>query len=258
MNLFLKLDFKHLFQTLLLVLLVSSCATLDSYTVRKKDDLSVAWHVHHHNLQLKSDYSYNFLYSYPSHWLSFSYAPMYLFTHSIKNEPVKVRPQKTPWANAWDKSAVVGQMNTILLENGIGSQNVRVKMIAHAIVASGWKQHVWNYNAWGVKQGSWDKNFYMMPTQELDKQSNKVVTEDATWRSFDNWKEAILDFKNRIHAGSKRPSYRKAYAHLMDEQISAKAAVDYWEALGKGNYYTATKFTGKKFARLCTTVRSYL
>lgn len=198
-------------------------------------------------------------------WISLSVIPWELYPQNDESEEsleheqsVKVKPTKTPWAAAWDRSSVVRRMDEILRDNGVVSETIRVHMIAHAIVASGWKQNVWNYNAWGVKQGSWEKSWYMMPTYEEDENGNDVFVEDAAWRSFENWPEAIADFQSRISADSERPAYREAYAHLTEEKFRFKTAKAYWEALGKGNYYTASKFTGKKFARLCGGVRAIL
>ncbi len=196
---------------------------------------------------------------YKPYYISISYAPVYLFTGFSKDLSVlKVKPVLTPWADAWNKKEIVKQMDAILRQNKIESVNMRVKMIAHAVVASGWKQNVWNYNAWGVKQGAWNGNWYVMPTVEEDDHGNKIEIEHETWRSFNGWKEAIDDFKSRISSNSERPSYRLAYKHLVSDKISVSVAKGYWEALGSGNYYTARKFTGLRFARLCYTVRNYM
>ncbi|MBN2803288.1 MAG: hypothetical protein JXR91_09355 [Deltaproteobacteria bacterium] len=202
--------------------------------------------------------------SYIPYYISINYAPVYTWSlydidENIKDtsEGDKVKPNPTPWAEAWDRELIVQKMNSILIENGISSINMRVRMIAHAIVASGWKQKVWNYNAWGVKTGSWQRDYYIMPTiEEIDGES--VEIEEESWRSFNNWSEAVDDYKERISMDSNRPSYRKAYSFLQSEDVSVKDAIGYWEALGEGNYFTARKFTGRNFARLCSTVRSYL
>lgn len=195
-------------------------------------------------------------------WLAISYSPMEKFPSGIDIDSgifgQKVKPTPTPWAPAWDRRSVVLKMNHILEENGIASEHIRVRMIAHAIVASGWKQNVWNFNAWGVKQGSWEKQWYVMATYEEDSNGNVVFVEDAMWRAFEGWSDAIRDFKGRISPDSQRPAYRKAHEHLMSEKVSFRSSKAYWEALGAGNYYTASKFTGEKFARLCGGVRAIL
>lgn len=202
-------------------------------------------------------------------WLSLSYAPSEVVTdiedidsnfpsENAGVDPLKVKPSRTPWAPAWDRESVVLVMNDILAKHNVSSLNTRVRMIAHAIVASGWKQNVWNFNAWGVRQGSWEKSWYEMPTYEEDESGHYVFVDDASWRAFSSWDEAIDDFQQRISADSERPSYREAHRHLVTESVSFRVAKAYWEALGDGNYYTASNFTGEKFARLCGGVRSIL
>ena len=220
-----------------------------------------------YQLVLNSDasfYAQRFIFHPNQTWLSFSYAP----AEASESQPVsdlvvnddllRIRPLRTPWAPAWDREAVVLGMNRILLSHGVESENMRVRMIAHAVVASGWKQNVWNFNAWGVRQGSWEKNWYIMPTYEEDENGHSVFVADATWRAFNNWEEAIDDYMTRISADSERPSYREAYRHLKSDTISFRTAKAFWHALGDGNYYTASDFTGEKFARLCGGVRSIL
>ena len=131
-----------------------------------------------------------------------------------------------------------------------------MRMIAHSIVASGWRQNVWNYNAWGVQQGSWEGPFYTMNTVETDENGNDVPVEDARWRAFGGWDEAVADFRNRINPDSRRPSYRQAHNHLYSTKPGASAA--YWAALGDGNYYTARHFSDKKFGALCKAVLDIL
>ncbi|MBN2530145.1 MAG: hypothetical protein JXR76_27385 [Deltaproteobacteria bacterium] len=201
-------------------------------------------------------------------WLSLSYAPFEAVeplsqpgnanTNGVILDALKVRPKRTPWAAAWDRESVVLKMNDILSSHGIASESVRVRMIAHAIVASGWKQNVWNFNAWGVRQGSWDKKWYEMPTFEEDDSGKMVFVEDASWRAFSNWEEAIRDYQQRISADSERPSYREAHRYLVSNAVSFRHAKLFWESLGDGNYYTASNFTGAKFARLCGGVRAVL
>ncbi|MBN2342754.1 MAG: hypothetical protein JXX29_24045 [Deltaproteobacteria bacterium] len=232
----------------------------------------------HYQLHLASENClyWNYQEQYPySTWISYSVTPVEFLNDSISddvsldgedtedaslecNNTTKVKPTKTPWAPAWDHVSVVKEMNRILLQHGVHSKTVRVRMIAHAIVASGWKQNIWNYNAWGVKQGSWEREWYVMPTYEEDDEGNEVWVEDAAWRAFSSWEEAIQDFQERISPDSERPSYRDAYTYLTSERQYFKNSKAYWEALGAGNYYTASKFTGEKFARLCGGVNAIL
>jgi hypothetical protein len=168
----------------------------------------------------------------------------------------RVRPQRTPWGRAGNHTDLVHNMNTILVRNGVDDEHVRVRMIAHAIIASGWRQSVWHHNAWGVKQGSWKAEWYEMPTIEADDMGNRLVVQNERWRAFSSWEEAIADYQNRITKRSRRPSYRKAAIFLNDPHRLADAA--YWEALGNGNYYTAQAFTPTRFSLLCRYVRREL
>ncbi len=188
--------------------------------------------------------------------LSFSFAPMANVIADVRNTPARVAPVSTSWGSPWDRENLCRVMDRILEENGIDNPEQRVRMIAHSIVASGWRQNVWNHNAWGVRQGSWEGPYYIKSTLEEDDDGNRHVVWDAKWRSFDDWKAAVDDFKKRINADSGRPSYRQAYRHLTNSNKRADAP--YWEALGDGNYYTATHFSKKTFTQLCWTVRSYL
>ena len=209
-----------------------------------------------------SEYAHRLAFHPSQTWLSLSYAPV----ENIEIPDVdvvlgahrKVRPSRTPWAPALERETIILRMNDILTSNGVDSVHVRVRMIAHAIVASGWKQKVWNFNAWGVRQGSWEKEWYVMPTYEENDDGSMEYVADASWRAFSGWEEAILDFQERISAESERPSYREAYRHLVAETVSPRTSRAYWEALSEGNYYTATWFTGEKFARLCGGVRGVL
>ena len=209
-----------------------------------------------------SDYAHRLAFHPSQTWLSLSYAPVenleIAAAEQIEGSPNKVKPFRTPWAPALERETIILKMNEILMSNGVESEHVRTRMIAHAIVASGWKQKVWNFNAWGVRQGSWEKDWYVMPTYEENEHGNLEYVADASWRAFTGWEEAIQDFQQRISPDSDRPSYREAYRHLVAETVSLRTARAYWDALSDGNYYTATWFTGEKFARLCGGVRSVL
>lgn len=167
-----------------------------------------------------------------------------------------MKPRKTQWGTPWNHEELCRNMNSILVDAGVESGEARVRMIAHAIVASGWRQNVWNYNAWGVQQGSWRGPYYEMPTVEIDENGNIHEVPNAAWRSFESWQQAVDDFHARISPDSQRPSYRQAYRHLMNP--SRKADAVYWSALGDGNYYTAQHFDKKKFAMLCWGIREIL
>ncbi|MCP4604555.1 MAG: hypothetical protein GY847_29205 [Proteobacteria bacterium] len=162
----------------------------------------------------------------------------------------------TQWAEPWNRREICHRMNAILTECGVESEQVRVRMTAHAIVASGWRQNIWNYNAWGVQLGSWTGPWYIRGTIEADDDGNYYSVHDAAWRSFSDWREAVRDYRNRISPASLRESYREAYRHLIDPSNRADAA--YWESLRKGRYYTDQQFTKARFTILCNIVRREL
>ncbi len=172
------------------------------------------------------------------------------------NIGLRVESTLTPWAEPWNYNAICHRMNQILIDAGISSKSMRIRMIAHAVVASGWRQQLWNYNAWGVQQGSWSGPWFIRSTQEVDDDGQYYMVWDAAWRSFSNWQEAIDDFTARISAKSNRDPYRQAYRYLKDPSYRADAA--YWDALKAGRYYTAQHFTSKRFAILCWRVRNEL
>ena len=175
---------------------------------------------------------------------------------ALETFATQVRPLKTNWATPGNHKEICSNMNAILLENGVESPRVRERMIAHAIVASGWRQSVWNYNAWGVQAGSWGGLWFTMNTIEEDVDGDAYLVRDASWRAFTGWDAAVEDYFNRIRPDSKRPSYRKAYKMLMSPDTKMDA--EFWSALGEGNYYTAQQFKGMKFAILCGLVRRLL
>ncbi len=170
--------------------------------------------------------------------------------------PIRVAPVLTQWGEPWNRQEICIEMDRILKDNNIQSKEMRVRMIAHAIVASGWRQKVWNYNAWGVQQGSWQGPWFKMSTQEQDKNGRTYDVFNAGWRSFSGWRESIRDYQNRISPTSKRPSYRQAHRALIHPHRRADLA--FWNALSEGNYFTNRQFTPKKFAMVCNIVRREL
>lgn len=164
--------------------------------------------------------------------------------------------KKTPWGQAGNHAEIVANMDALLKRYGIVNDDMRHRMTAHAIFASGWKQNVWHFNAWGVKRGSWKGDWYIMGTQEADDAGTLYDVPKAEWRAFTSWKESIEDFLNRISPTSDRAGYRSAYAELVQPGIEHDAA--YWDALGSGGYYTDKKFKGADFAALVKRVRSEL
>jgi hypothetical protein len=167
----------------------------------------------------------------------------------------RVKPMKTAWAEPWDHGEVVLHMDSILVACGINSPAARVKMTAHAIFASGWRQNCWNYNAWGVKVGSWEGAWFSKGTQEAD-DSGAYYSTTAAWRAFDGWRDAVRDYTKRIGPDSWSEKYRKAAGYLPVE--GSEADRQFWASLGAGGYYTDKQFGPDDFASLCRRVRTEL
>jgi hypothetical protein len=163
---------------------------------------------------------------------------------------------KTPWGEANNHQELVLNMDALLKRYGIVNVDQRVRMIAHAIMASGWKQKIWHFNAWGVKKGSWKGDYYIMGTQEADDAGDLYSVPKAEWRAFTSWAQAIDDFLTRISPTSEREGYRQASAHLVMEGPEHDG--QYWDALGAGGYYTDKKFKGEQFASIAKRVRTEL
>jgi len=189
--------------------------------------------------------------------VSFFFAQLNDHLNVALNISPRVESFLTPWAEPWNHHQICRRMNEILIENGVKSRQMRIRMIAHAIVASGWRQNVWNYNAWGVQQGSWDGPWYVRSTQEADDDGNLYTVWDAAWRSFESWEESIADYLSRISPDSPREPYRQAYRYAVDPN-NFRADRLFWESLREGRYYTAQHFTTKRFAVLCSRVRQEL
>ncbi|MDJ0766473.1 MAG: hypothetical protein QNJ97_26090 [Myxococcota bacterium] len=169
---------------------------------------------------------------------------------------VRVPPIPTSWGEPWNRRSLVLKMDHILTSHGVAQTQVRVRMIAHAIVASGWRQNIWNYNAWGVQVGSWKGPWFIMSTLEMDENGHYYTVYSAMWRAFSGWDEAIADYRERISPTSSREYYREAYKWLVDPD--AWADISYWNALKEGRYYTDRRFPGRRFYRLCNFVRQVL
>jgi len=166
---------------------------------------------------------------------------------------VQLEPLPTPWGEPWDHDDIVLKMDRILSDAGVESLTARSRMTAHAIVASGWKQNVFHHNAWGVKRGSWDGPWFRKGTTEMTNLGFLTTIDDAEWRAFDSWQQAVEDYLSRISRRSERPSYRKAARFLFDKDF--RSDDDYWQALSEGNYYTGEAMTPERFGFLCYRVR---
>lgn len=164
----------------------------------------------------------------------------------------RIARRLTRWAKPWDHHGVSVNMDRILRACGVTSEPRRIKMIAHAVVASGWKQNVWWFNAWGVKRGSWTGDYYTQDTiEEIDGVEQPFPSEP--WRAFRNWRQAVEDYQRRINPSSSSTGYAQAGALLDDDSPGSCAA--FWQAAKKGRYFTGTKFTPQMFASVCNRVR---
>lgn len=161
----------------------------------------------------------------------------------------QVKAVATPWAEPWNHRAVCVNMDALLSELGVSESHVRRRLTAHAIVASGWRQAIWHFNAWGVKRASWSGPWYVMPTDEEIKgetvhfKGGKV----AQWRAFSGWREAFDDTIARLQRSPGR--LQALYDASADDS-------DYWKASGAAKYYTDTRnMTPERFGKLCGRVR---
>jgi len=183
----------------------------------------------------------------------FPFVPMRTEPAAVTEEDLRVEPIATPWGEAWNHDEIVLNMDQILREAGVESRTTRSRMTAHAIIASGWKQNVFHHNAWGVKRGSWSGHWFQKGTTEMNDLGFLTTVDDAKWRAFDGWRQAVDDYLSRITRESHRPAYRKAARFLHDKDY--RSDDDYWKALSEGNYYTGQAFTAEHFGFLCYRVR---
>lgn len=169
----------------------------------------------------------------------------------------RIKAKKTQWGEPWNHHEIALRMDALLQRCGVDDPDERVRMTAHAVIASGWRQNVWWYNAWGVKRGKWPGDYYQRDTKEENKDGELYDVPGEQWRAFGGWCDAVEDFRGRIAPESYRRGYEQAYQHLVAGPGREHDA-GYWEALGNGGYYTDTKFTPAKFAKLCDRIRREL
>lgn len=161
----------------------------------------------------------------------------------------------TRWAEPWNHNQFCVRFDALLKALGVTSKARREKMIAHAVVATGWRQNVWCYNPWGVKANkSWAGDWYTKTTQEDDGTGNLYTIEDDAWRAFGNWAVALRDYEKRISPNSER--YGDA-AFWLDKQ-GPIADKRFWLSLGKGGYYTDTTKPESWFPSIVRRVRHEL
>jgi hypothetical protein len=146
-------------------------------------------------------------------------------------------------------------MLALLDRAGIESLDSRVRRTAHAIVASGWRQNVCHYNAWGVQRGGWTGDWYVWGSEEENPDGSMRKTPTQEWRAFTSWRQAIADYDKRINTASSKAGYAAAAAILAAPGRENDAA--FWAALGQGGYYTDKKnIHPPDFASICARVRT--
>ena len=167
------------------------------------------------------------------------------------SKKIKAGP-RTGWAPAWNHRLVCVNMDGILRQCGVTSEDVRVKMIGHSIEASGWAQRCWHYNCWGVKLGGWKGNYYYKSTVEEDAWGSEYDPGylGSLWRALPSYSDAVTDYFQRINVGSKR--YGVAAAALLNPSVSPG---DWWAIMGKSGYFTAKKDPVKYMNSICANVR---
>jgi hypothetical protein len=153
----------------------------------------------------------------------------------------------TPWAKAYDHSAVCVNMDRILRALGVTQEHVRRRLTAHAIVASGWRQNVHAFNVWKVKIGGWSGDYYIGDTVEENKAGATYTEHGTKWRAYSSFDAALAD-----HPVFTMKRYAAAEVALLDP---SRPDADYWIELGKAGYYTDThQIHGDDFASICRRV----
>ena len=144
---------------------------------------------------------------------------------------------RTKWAPYPPKHhlEVCVNMDGILRSCGVRSATVRRRMTINAIEACGWKQKCWNFNAFGVQNNRKVGNWYVMASEEEEKDGTMKPTPDQPWKAFNNWLQAVKDYFSRIHVGSKK--YGKAASMIVDDSVSDG---EWWQEQSI-NYNTTSK-----------------
>lgn len=144
---------------------------------------------------------------------------------------VEVKRIATPWASPRDHVAIATRGDLLLRALGESRKHVRDRALAHAIMASGWRQTQQNHNVWKVKRGSWPGDWYVQST--VEHVDGKLVPEVGTrWRSYDSWAQAWSDYPV-VHADR----YAAAREALFDPDPSATDR--FQAALATAGYWTA-------------------
>jgi hypothetical protein len=154
----------------------------------------------------------------------------------------ELRPMSTPIGEAWNYRQLATRYDALLRRLGVDPPNLVNILIAHSIVAVGWRQNIWWYNAWGAQVGKWSGDWYTKRTKE-EADGVEYEVPNQRWRAFHSWREAMTDTLGRIGPNSWNGAYTAAWRIAYD----GGSAADYWEQLGVGGYYTSTQFTPAKF-----------
>ena len=163
------------------------------------------------------------------------------------------KPKSTPIGEAWNHRQLVTRYDALLRRLSVGPPNFVNILIAHSLVAVGWRQNIWWYNAWGAQVGKWTGNWYTKRTKE-EADGVEYEVPNQRWRAFKDWRQATQDTLERIGPTSWNAAYTAAWRIAFD----GGSAADYWEQLGVGGYYTSTAFTPAKFQSLHDRVVSEL
>jgi hypothetical protein len=145
---------------------------------------------------------------------------------------MEVSVVRTPFVDVprTNHAAIVRAIDRVLADCGISSAVARRRMAEHAILASGWKQNIFHYNAWGVKRGrGWEGDWFSARSWEIvDGERVDIVGE---WRAFRNWQESVDDYLGRLAT----PRYRAAQDALYSETVGDE---EYFRALRSCGYFT--------------------
>jgi hypothetical protein len=146
----------------------------------------------------------------------------------------QVRVNNAPWAKVAPPKDYKGVSLNLwgMLHSAGFTKPVQVrKMIAHAIMASGWMQrNAWNHNYWKMKTGrNWPGNWFAKKSPENI--NGKLVLKGSTWRHYDNPKGGIDGYWNFIN---KLIRYRESLAILTNESIPED---EFWRQLGLDGWY---------------------
>ena len=171
---------------------------------------------------------------------------------TVKPDRILVDKKPTPWAKAHDHDDVVlkgwALVNRLVPESY--SKMARIKILAHAIFASGCRQGTYNFNVWRIKQGSgwgsglYKKEVYQSGTTE-EKDGEDIWVAGEVWRAYDSYEAGFADYSMLLGFDK----YQKAFDALHDDDIDPGTFANMLKACG---YWTSTrevKFTFNSISR---------